>query len=88
MAVFVAVDLGIDDDNFSHDAAAFVVGDAVVYGKRLQIKLELLLLGSHKPYLFLHTLRENLHGFQIVIRADSIRHPFCGQRVVVGAVAD
>ena len=25
VAVFVAVDLGIDDDNFSHDAAALVL---------------------------------------------------------------
>lgn len=55
------------DDNLSHNAAVPVIGDAVVYGKRLHIELKLFLLGSHKPYLFLHTLHENLHGFQIVV---------------------
>jgi hypothetical protein len=67
MTVLIAVDFRIDDNDLSHNAVAFIVWDAVVYGKRGHIKFKLFLLGSHKPYLLLHPVGKNLHSFQIVV---------------------
>ena len=67
MPVLIAVDFGIDNDHFSHNIFIPVIGETVRNGKGGHIKFELFLLGSHKPYLLLHPVGKNLHGFQIVV---------------------
>ena len=62
----------------------------VVFGVDLKEEYPFLLCYCtyDNPYLLLHHVRKNLHGFQIIVRTDRIRHPFCGQGIVISAVAD
>ena len=77
--IFIPFRLGIDNDHFPHDIVVPVIGDTVLYGKNGLVKGELRKLGFGKLQLRLHSVKEYLHGFQIIVRANGFLRPQIGR---------
>ena len=87
MLIFIAFWLGIDNHNLADNAFPLIIGDTVFHGENSLVKRIFCKLGSGKLHLCLHSVKEYLHGFQIIVRADGFRCPRNAHRIVVGAVA-
>ena len=87
MLIFVPLRLGVDDHNLADNAFSLIIGDTVFHGENGLVKGIFCKLGSGKLHLCLHSVKEYLHGFQIIVRADGFRCPRNAKGVVIGAVA-
>ena len=67
MLIFIAFRLGIDNHNFADNAFPLIIGDTVFHGENSLVKGIFCKLGSGKLHLCLYSVKEYLHGFQIIV---------------------
>ena len=75
MLIFIAFQLGIDNDNLAHNVAHTVIGDTMLLCKHVLVKGKFGKLRFGAVNLRLYSVNKNLHCFQIIVRSDTLCRP-------------